>query len=101
MSDKQFRGVVEIRLDGVDKFGVDYPFLDVFGVFLELVRKDFGEAVGLCVSFAVDVVLTGFYADFHRADARAVLPAVVLFFHEQKQLVESVNRVVVFVFIVF
>ena len=101
MADEQLGGVIEIALYGLGKFGVDYPRPDFFIINFELVGEDFGEPVGICVALAEYVIFARGNPYLDRPYSGAVLPPVVLLFHEQKELVEAVQWGSVLFLIVF
>ena len=101
MPHQQFAAEIEIRLHRRRHFRDDDAFFDLRVVVGELPRKHFRERGGTQRAIPRHEALSRGNAELHAADSGAVLPAVVLLFHQQKKLIEAVERRAVFVLVKF
>jgi hypothetical protein len=55
-----------------------------------------GDRLRLDGTIAADIAMSGFYVNFDVGYSRSVLPAIVLFFHENIHLVHGIGRAILF-----
>ena len=67
---------------------------------LELAFKDTRKRVALDRALARHVGCTWCYTELNAANSSTVLPAVMLLFHQQKQLIEAIQWRIIFFLIV-
>ena len=97
MPHQDFTAVVEVVLDVFRIFQVDLAAADFLVELFDLAVEDGGKGVLAGVPGAEQVGLPQRHIELHTADARAVLAAVVLLFHQDEQLVECPEGTAVFV----
>ena len=79
---------------------MNIPAFDLCLIDIDQTVENQAERVGLNTALAKDVGFTGWDIQFQSAYSRAILSAVVLFFHEEKQLIETPQRGFVFLLII-
>ena len=94
---QDFPAVVKVVFNVFSVFQVDLTAADFFVKLLDLPVEDGGEGVLAGVPGAEQVGLAEGHVQFHAADARAILAAVVLLFHQDEQLVERPEGGAVFI----
>ena len=82
--------VVEIGLYRVGEFGMDNSLFDLFVVDFKLFVENLRKPVALRAALAEHIRLARGNAYFNSTYTRAVLPPVVLLFHQKEKLVEPV-----------
>ena len=89
---QQLAAEVEVALHRLGELRVDHPRGDVVVVLPQQRLEDLVERVALDAPLAEHERLARRGVELHAGHARAVLAAIVLFLHQQEQLVETVER---------
>jgi len=81
---------LEVVFHRPGKLRVNLSRINELLVSFQLAFEDTRERIRLCRALSGHIRLTGVDIEFHAANSCSVLPAVVLFLHEQKELIEAV-----------
>jgi hypothetical protein len=100
MADEELPAEVEVLLHRLGELRVDHAGGDLFVICGEQRLEDFVERVCFHAALAKHVRLASGHIEFHARHARAILPAVVLLFHQEKKLCEAPERRTVFFLVV-
>ncbi len=96
VSEEDFATEVEVVFYGARDFGEEITFGDKGVVIVELAGEYAVEWITTQFAVAEHERFAGGHVEFDATDAGAILSAVVLFFHEEKQFVKSPERCAVF-----
>ena len=91
---------IKVRLDGLGKLGKYRVAGDLLVIGLQLAREDVSERQRGRVTIAEHESLPMGHVELHTPNASAILSTVVLFLHEEEELVESVKRRAMFLRVV-
>ena len=89
VADEDFTAEVEVRLNAGRVLDVHRALAGHFEEVFDLLVEDLGQSVFGDAAAAVHVRLADGHVDLDAANTGAVLTAIVLLFHEEKQLVET------------
>ena len=100
MSEVDLRSEVEVLFDRVGELRMDRAVGDLLAILLKEFLEDPVERVRLDVALAEHERLARRDVELHTRHTRAILSAVVLLLHQQKQLEEAPKRRAVFLLII-
>ncbi len=81
MAHEEFSTEIEVLVHRVGELRMDHASLNFFVIAPEQRAKNFVERIRFHAPLAKHVRLAGGHVQFHASHARAVLAAVMLFFH--------------------